>query len=231
MGGYNLGANPDMTIEEQMAYVPVDDYDATVYGDLYQWGRVGDGHQKRNSPTVAGPLSGADLDGVTGQVVGGHVGKFVTNTDPFSSYDWRTPQIYTLWYNNGKTANDPCPTGWRVPSHAEWQSIFDPNINSVIYIPPAGRFMTGSGNYWKWNGNGWIVSPDGIANGTITLFLPAAGTRENNNGTLHNVRSHGIYWHNDNISLATGFFLRSTELIMSSSYNRGPGLSVRCVAE
>jgi len=202
---YNLGANPDMTIEEQMAYVPVDEYDATVYGDLYQWGRVADGHQLRNSQTVAGPLSGADIDGVTGQVVGGHVGKFVLNSDP--PYDWRTPPIYTLWYNNGKTANDPCPAGWRVPSVIEWQSIF-----SVNFIPPAGQLMT-SGNYWKWNGNGWIVSPDGVANGTVTLFLPVAGGRANNNGTLSLVGSEGSYFCNDNtipVSIGRKLHLHTT---------------------
>ena len=228
---YNLGAIPDMTIKEQMAYVSNGDTDATVYGDLYQWGRVADGHQLRTSPAVTGPLSGADLDDVTGQAVGAHVGKFVTNTDPISYYDWRTPQMYNLWYDNGKTANDPCPTGWRVPSSVEWQSIFDPHVGGLIYIPPAGRLMTGSGNYWKWNGNGWIVSPDGTANGTVTLFLPAAGARTHNNGTLALADSECAYFCNDNTIPVFGFSLRSTILTMMSNYARGTAFSVRCVAE
>ncbi|MCI5141738.1 MAG: hypothetical protein D3909_08430, partial [Candidatus Electrothrix sp. ATG1] len=56
--------------------------DSQAYGDLYQWGRLIDGHQKRTSSTTAG-LSTSDAPG--------H-GYFVT-----SSSDWRITQNNQLW--------------------------------------------------------------------------------------------------------------------------------------
>jgi hypothetical protein len=47
-----------MTIAEQMNYTPTpntgNSTDTTVYGHLYQWGRIADGHQLRNSSAVNG---------------------------------------------------------------------------------------------------------------------------------------------------------------------------------
>jgi hypothetical protein len=64
---YNLGADPSYDIpEKQMAYTPSPNTDgspdATVYGDLYQWGRTTDGHEKRNS-TATSTLSTTDAPG------------------------------------------------------------------------------------------------------------------------------------------------------------------------
>jgi uncharacterized protein (TIGR02145 family) len=83
--------------------------DAEAYGDLYQWGRLTDGHEKRTSPTTT-TLSTTDLPG--------H-GSFILITN--SPYDWRTPQNDNLW--QGVTGiNNPCPSGFRLPTDAEWET-------------------------------------------------------------------------------------------------------------
>ena len=81
--------------------------DTLAYGDLYQWGRRTDGHEKRTSQTTSTLISSDTPD---------H-NKFVTiNTIP---HDWRSPEKNNLWQGvNG--INNPCPEGYRIPTIAEW---------------------------------------------------------------------------------------------------------------
>jgi len=73
--------------------------DTQVFGDLFQWGRLADGHQIRTSGTTSN-RSGSDVPG--------HA-NFITR--PSSPYDWGTPQKTGLW--QGETGvNNPCPAGW-----------------------------------------------------------------------------------------------------------------------
>jgi hypothetical protein len=81
--------------------------DAAAYGDLYQWGRCSDGHEKRTSVTTT-TLSLTDTPG--------H-GNFIT-TGSSSSYDWRSPQNNALWQGEAGI-NNPCPTGYRLPTEVE----------------------------------------------------------------------------------------------------------------
>lgn len=83
--------------------------DAESYGDLYQWGRGTDGHEKRNSQTTSA-LSSNDTPG--------H-GKFITVSS--GNYDWRSPQNDNLWQGVSGT-NNPCPEGFRIPTIAEWEA-------------------------------------------------------------------------------------------------------------
>ncbi|TVQ69380.1 MAG: hypothetical protein EA363_09615 [Balneolaceae bacterium] len=81
--------------------------DSRAYGDLYQWGRPADGHQRRKSPATS-TLSSSDQPG--------H-GSFILA--PVSPYDWRSPRNDNLWQGvNG--VNNPCPEGYRLPTDAEW---------------------------------------------------------------------------------------------------------------
>ncbi len=80
--------------------------DAEAYGDLYQWGRLKDGHEQRD------PLSGT-------------VGTQSSDDDPLHDdfiigfNDWRSPLNNDLWQGSGGT-NNPCPVGFRLPSASEW---------------------------------------------------------------------------------------------------------------
>jgi uncharacterized protein (TIGR02145 family)/uncharacterized repeat protein (TIGR02543 family) len=134
--------------------------DAEAYGDLYQWGRAADGHQKRNSATTSS-LSSSDTPG--------HGNFILTFNRP---YDWRSPQNNSLWQGaNGK--NNPCPEGYRLPTEAElnaerasWSSNNSAGaFGSPLKLPVAGYryyrygslFNVGSnGRYWSYTVGGTL---------------------------------------------------------------------------
>ena len=118
--------------------------DAAAYGDYYQWGRCTDGHEKPTSNTS------------TIQSVGdtpGH-GDFITRGD------WRLTLNDNLWQGVDGT-NNPCPTGFRIPTAAEWSSLgfdnqYDAN-DSTLKLPAPGLRLSNSnflfagtyGSYWS----------------------------------------------------------------------------------
>ena len=127
--------------------------DSQAYGDLYQWGRSADGHQKRNSSTRNTP-SVSDQSG--------H-GDFITTIS--SPYDWRSPQNDNLW-QGVVGINNPCPARYRIPTEAEWQAELQSWSNndsagaygSPLKLPVAGyrdntdgssRFVGSRGEYWS----------------------------------------------------------------------------------
>lgn len=81
--------------------------DAAGFGDLYQWGRAEDGHQKRNSPTS--PIK-STVDTPSS-------GNFITVSSGLQ--DWRNPANNNLWQGVAGI-NNPCPEGFRLPTTAEW---------------------------------------------------------------------------------------------------------------
>jgi uncharacterized protein (TIGR02145 family) len=83
--------------------------DAQAYGDLYQWGRAADGHQKRTSGTTT-TLSSSDTPG--------HANFIIID---FTPYNWRSPENTSLWQGVSGT-NNPCPGGYRLPTDAEWNA-------------------------------------------------------------------------------------------------------------
>jgi len=79
--------------------------DASAYGDLFQWGRLDDGHQSRTSTTTS-TLSATDVPGNN---------NFITRSS--SPWDWRSTQNNLLWQDG--VTNNPCPRTWRVPTYSE----------------------------------------------------------------------------------------------------------------
>ena len=89
--------------------------DTEAYGDLYQWGRLTDGHEKRTSGTRA-ELSSGDVPG--------HADFILCNKsdDPSvpSGY-WRETPNNELW-QGVDGVNNPCPSGFRLPTKDEFQA-------------------------------------------------------------------------------------------------------------
>jgi len=117
--------------------------DEQAYGDLYQWGRAADGHQKRNSGTTS-TLSSTDKPGHEDFIL-----------SPDSPFDWRSPQNDNLWQGaNG--INNPCPDGYRIPTAAEWEAEIQSWISddasgafaSPLKLPVAGTRSLGSGSLY-----------------------------------------------------------------------------------
>jgi hypothetical protein len=166
--------------------------DAGSYGYLYQWGRDGDGHQIRTSGTTSTKSSSNTP---------GH-DDFITAM--ISPYDWRNPQNDFLWQGGG--VNNPCPTGYHVPTETEWE------VERLSW---------------------WSNNPDG-ALGSV-LKLPMAGYRAANTGSLSNVGTSGTYWTstvNGNYSSYLYFdnaAPSSSNAGINTSGYRASGRSVRCI--
>jgi uncharacterized protein (TIGR02145 family) len=127
--------------------------DAAAYGDLYQWGRAADGHEKRNSG-ITSTLSSTDNPG--------H-GDFITTSS--SPRDWRSPQNNNLWQGVNGT-NNPCPSGYRLPTDTEllaerdsWSSNNSAGaFASPLKFPVAGHRLNSFGSLEESSGFYWSSS-------------------------------------------------------------------------
>ena len=173
----NLGAT-------QVATSPTD---AASYGDLYQWGRNADGHQIRTSGITATLASNFFT----------HNGLFITtNTSP---NNWLS-SVETHMWSGTAAENNPCPSGFRIPTAAEWEQ----------------ERLTWSSN----NATGAFTSP---------LKLPMGGRRSFSNGSLVSVGTIGGYWSSTvSGSDARRLDLSSSNANMNTN-NRANGNSVRCL--
>ena len=93
--------------------------DANAYGSYYQWGRGTDGHEFLTSGTTTTLSAGDDP---------GH-GDFI-----LSSGDWRTTANDALWQGVDGT-NNPCPTGYRVPTETELSGLGITNAATALSSP------------------------------------------------------------------------------------------------
>ncbi len=104
----------DRNLGAPNAPTSVDDW--ANFGDLFQWGRASDGHQLiTRSSTGGNPVNGTTTTLSTSDNPGNSL--FIINAD--EPYDWRNPKNDNLW-QGVSGINNPCPSGWRIPTEAEW---------------------------------------------------------------------------------------------------------------
>ena len=105
--------------------------DPNAYGDLYQWGRLNDGHQSRSSSTT-NSTSNSDTPGHSLFIL----------ADP----DWRSPANDDLWQGLDGV-NNPCPQGFRLPTEVEFESerlTWDSNDAQGAFNSPLKLTLTGA---------------------------------------------------------------------------------------
>jgi hypothetical protein len=125
--------------------------DYLSYGDLFQWGRLADGHQIINW-TSSTASDGAEQNNETST-------QSATDTPGHDDFiigfpDWRSAQNDNLW-QGVSGINNPCPSGYRVPTEAELEAeraSWSPDNNaggafaSPLKLPMAGVRVLGTGS-------------------------------------------------------------------------------------
>jgi uncharacterized protein (TIGR02145 family) len=160
--------------------------DVNAYGDLYQWGRLADGHQCRTSNTT-NALSANDIPGNDNMIISSG-----------SPYDWRVPQNHNLWQGvNG--INNPCPNGYRLPTnaelHSEYQSWSSDDragaFSSPLKLPTAGCRLRSNGSLSLVGSYGFYWSST-VISGIFSRYLRITDTHvnmhENSRASLFSVR-------------------------------------------
>ncbi|WP_374464149.1 T9SS type A sorting domain-containing protein [Chryseobacterium sp.] len=127
-----------------------------------------------------------------------------------------TPALDNSWMDGTKTANDPCPDGFRVPTTIEWQGVIDNNTKTYI-----GSWTSGPDNY-----------DSGIKFGDF-LLLPASGQRLSTFGQLDLRGGNGNYWSSSiGSSIYDAYYLNfANSLTQIIHRRRSHGNSVRCIKE
>jgi uncharacterized protein (TIGR02145 family) len=234
---YNLGA--ETSTADPFSYNA-----GAINGDKYQWGRAKDGHQLANAPYFSGTSPTITPNNNIFYSSDGNSGTITDWVDPviinniryensiLSGQRWGRITSRNIIHpdviNPPKGLNDPCPSGYKVPSYFQFVGLLT-GIGEMQFIASADQ--TSWANSWVWTGNGFKVGS--------SLYLPAAGARVYNNGLVE-VGQTGYYWastpYYDNVSYNNqAYKLQFGETFVNpwyvGGYQRSCGLSVRCVAE
>ena len=157
-------------------------------GHLFQWGRAYDGHQNRAQSIFNSSQSPSDNPGHT---------SFITSAE-----DWRNPENPNLW-QGVSGINNPCPTGWRVPTIAELET-----------------------ERLSWSEN----NLNGAFNSNLKWYQ--SGYRAGSSGNIFNTNDVNYIWSSSvegpSISRRLGIYSANADL---GTTHRVFGFSVRCVRD
>ena len=201
--------------------------DTNAYGDLYQWGRAVDGHEKRSSATTS-TLSSIDQP---------EHGDFIITSSGQSQDDWRSPQNNTLW-QGADGINNPCPIGYRLPTATEWEAEQDSwssnnsdgAYGSPLKLPMAGSRLYYDGSFYRVGSYGYYWSSSLVGSTSNFLFF-----LNNNAAVSNNYRAYGfsVRCRKDGVSLRIhvegsgsvdpigGTFAPGTEVALTATPNTG----------
>ena len=175
--------------------------DEASYGDLYQWGRAKDGGQLRSATQTATRLTDISSRSI-----------YSISAQPWTSQaNWnsQTGGVWDVkpWNNTDGGVNNPCPTGFRVPSDSEWTA----ELNG----------MTGAG---------LATTTTGVFNSF--LKIPQAGVIEGSGFSGTVITTKSVYWTTDRLD---GYSSREIRFSPSQNAERNANwysfrYSVRCIA-
>ena len=183
---YNVGASN----------IPTSLTDTAGYGFLFQWGRSADGHQYVR-PTPSGTTTTIATSSTPN-----NGGLYIIGNAQSDYYNWIPTRNHSLWVSATGGINNPCPTGFKVPSNDEF--------NTEII---------------SWS----TANADGAFNSSLRLTY--CGYRDVfNNGNLTYVGTRGYYWCRDN-STGTYYYkaITSTGVASSVASAAGNAMAVRCI--
>ncbi len=176
-------------------------------GSYIQWGKKHDMYDTQNNGAdgfAAAPTGATDAE---------------SNKRFISGWSCYAQDPGDAWLN---PANQPCPSGYRLPTKDEWDGVLANNsVSTTTTNWNDSPTNYGSALHFK------------NASGDKILTLPAAGIRQNGDGTLGYRGSVGHYWsgtkHSNNLN-AYCLYFNSSNQNRTLSYCK-IGLSVRCLKD
>ncbi len=128
-----------------------------------------------------------------------------------SQSDWNTTAYDGNSWDNG---DGPCPEGWRLPTREEVEKLIDETKVTYQWIDASASQSAGM----KYTDNSSGKS----------IFLPAVGYLNYENGALTEAGTNGNYWTGEASSNASKLWLERDATDRGNS-NRNFAFSVRCV--
>jgi len=151
--------------------------------------------------------------------------------------DWQKYQAGYSWYNNEEAENKNtygalynwyavntnklCPTGWHVPTHAEYSFLLDPSFRDSI-----------GGNLKETGSVHWNLPNTGATDQTGFTALP--GGYRGLSGNFYSKGEQGIWWTStsDNDFVGVSWYLRNDDSRFSPHWtSKRGGFSVRCIMD
>ena len=180
--------------------------DASSYGDLYQWGRLHDGHQVRGTLTANTATRAASITPANDN--------FITNAA--APYDWteNTTQDSTDVDDSGALRSaflakidgtGVCPIGFRAPTETE---LTADTINATT--TDVTKSATAFSGFLK---------------------LPVAGNRNRTSGALTHVGGFGFVWSSTASGSNPRVLLFNASMAIVASDDHASGFSVRCLRD
>ncbi len=166
--------NPDSIIQtwldrNQGAYrLATSTTDASGFGDLYQWGRAMDGHQKRrqrnNDPDEGGGTQGTMVNGTTTtRADNPNNALFITRLTTDNPRNWRLNPATNLWSGTA-AVNNPCPLGYRVPIFVDFRGLRSTSTGApTLNLTLTGRRQDNGGGFFQVNNTGYLWTADPIS--------------------------------------------------------------------
>jgi uncharacterized protein (TIGR02145 family) len=177
--------------------------------------------------------------------------KFIT--DSYGDWGGRTTTDNSRWGDGSKAyntrasdislsawtypSNNPCPSGWRVPSRWNFWDLYRGTGSDTS---PSSSNYTGTDNTWSWRGlsggSSTVIGGAVITNASgEKLFFPVAGSRSGSSGALSYIGINCSYWSSTYYDdMDYSYLLYFTGLYVNAGSNfslKANGVSVRCVAD
>ena len=195
--------------------LPVTDIDGNVYDVI----TIGTQKWMKQNLNVTHYRNGDAIPNVTDNNAWGTL-----STGAYSNYDndINNANIYGRLYNYFTVADarNLCPTGWHVPSDAEWTTLTTYLGGESV---AGGKLKEVGSSHWQSN--------IGATDENNFTALPG-GSRYNYNGLFYGFGSYGFWW-SSTIGNPGNGFLRSinnySTSLISNNYSKLDGYSVRCL--
>jgi len=106
--------------------------DKECWGDLYQWGRMADGHEKRDSSVTYQTANSVQPNHGDFIMVKNKTDDIQKFTNLILNANWTNKLDIKLWQPNTKV-NNVCPIGWRIPTVEEFRALNLKNAEDAFF--------------------------------------------------------------------------------------------------